>query len=84
MLLVYAVSARLPVLLIMFASIFGGLDTHYAKPRPDFPPMGPWGLFFWTALLPQLSVWIYLTVVGGLVFGCLAAFLARGRGAAPA
>ena len=78
-LMAYAVSARLPVLVIMFASIFGGLDTHYAKPRPDFPPMGPWGLFFWTALLPQFSIWIYLTVVGGLIFGCLAAFLARTR-----
>ena len=80
-LLAYAVSARLPVLVIMFASIFGGLDTHYAKPRPDFPAMGPWGLFLWTALLPQFSVWIYLTIVGGLIFGCLAAFFVRGRSA---
>jgi hypothetical protein len=40
--------------------------------------MGPLGLFFWTALLPQLSVWIYLTVVGGLIVGALAAPLARG------
>lgn len=79
-LLAYALTARLPVVVIMFASIFGGLDTHYAKPRPDFPPMGPWGLFFWTALLPQLSVWIYLTVVGGLLFGALAALASRRRG----
>jgi hypothetical protein len=55
-LLAYAFSARVPVLLLMLVSIFGGLDTHYAKPRPDFPPMGPAGLFFWTALLPQFSV----------------------------
>jgi hypothetical protein len=76
-LLAYAVSARIPVLLIMFASIFGGLDTHYAKPRPDFPEMGPWGLFFWTALLPQGSIWFFLTIVGGLLFGSLAAFFVR-------
>lgn len=69
----YALAARVPVLAVMFLSIFGGWDTHYAKPRPDFPPMGAWGLFFWTALLPQLSVWIYLTVVGGILFGALAA-----------
>jgi hypothetical protein len=68
-LLVYGLLARLPVLVIMFLSIFGGWDTHYAKPRPDFPPMGPWGLFFWTALLPQLSVWIYLTVILGMLLG---------------
>jgi hypothetical protein len=76
-LLAYAVSARLPVLIVMFASIFGGLDTHYAKPRPDFPEMGPWGLFFWTAVLPQGSIWFFLTIVGGLIFGSSAAFFLR-------
>src|SRR5688572_23702207 len=72
-LLAYGFAARAPVLIVMLVSIFGGWDTHYAKPRPDFPPMGPWGLFFWTALLPQFSVWIYLTVVGGMMFAALAA-----------
>jgi len=76
-LLCYGFAARLPVLVIMFLAIFGGWDSHYAKPRPDFPAMGPWGLFFWTALLPQVSVWIYLTVVGGLLFGALALGIRR-------
>jgi hypothetical protein len=76
-LLAYGFAARVPVLIVMAISIFGGLDTHYAKPRPDFPPMGPWGLFFWTALLPQFSVWIWFTVVGGLVFAALALLVAR-------
>ena len=76
-LLAYGFAARIPVLLIMFLAIFGGWDSHYAKPRPDFPAMGPWGLFFWTALLPQFSVWIYLTVVGGLLFGALAVGIRR-------
>jgi hypothetical protein len=34
-------------------------------------------LFFWTALLPQFSVWIWFTVVGGLVFAALALLVAR-------
>jgi hypothetical protein len=76
-LLAYGLAARIPVLVVMFLSIFLGWDTHYAKPRPDFPPMGPWGLFFWTALLPQLSVWIYLTVVAGMFFGALAVGIRR-------
>jgi hypothetical protein len=76
-LLAYGFAARLPVLLVMFLAIFGGWDTHYAKPRPDFPAMGPWGIFFWTALLPQLAIWIYLTVVGGLLFGALAVGVRR-------
>jgi hypothetical protein len=78
-LLAYAFAARVPVLVVMAASIFGGLDTHYAKPRPDFPPMSALGLFFWTALLPQLSVWIWMTVAGGLVFAALTLLAARRR-----
>ncbi len=70
-LLAYGFAARLPVVAIMFLAIFLGWDTHYAKPRPDFPPMGKLGLFLWTAVLPQLSVWIYLTVVGGMLFGAV-------------
>jgi hypothetical protein len=84
-LLVYAFAARIPVVVIMFLAIFRGWDSHYAKPRPDFPPMGHWGLFAWTALLPQMTLWIFLTVVGGMLFGAFAVGLrrlARGREAA--
>lgn len=66
-LLAYGFLARIPVLVVMFLAIFIGWDTHYAKPGPDFPAMGPWGLFFWTALLPQMSIWIYMTVVLGML-----------------
>jgi hypothetical protein len=83
-LLVYGFAARIPVLVIMYLAIFGGWDSHYAKPRPDFPAMGPWGLFFWTALLPQFSVWIYLTVAGGLLFGALALGIRRLMAGRPA
>jgi hypothetical protein len=83
-LLAYGFVARIPVLIVMFLAIFGGWDSHYAKPRPDFPAMGPWGLFFWTALLPQFSVWIYLTVVGGLLFGALAVGFERFANRRPA
>jgi hypothetical protein len=76
-LLAYSVAARIPVVVIMFLAIFLGWDSHYAKPRPDFPPMGPWGLFGWTALLPQMTVWIYLTVVGGILFGAMAVGIRR-------
>ena len=84
-LLLYGLAARIPVVVVMFLAIFLGWDSHYAKPRPDFPPMGPWGLFAWTALLPQMSLWIYLTVVGGILFGAIALGmrrLVRGRDAA--
>jgi hypothetical protein len=76
-LLVYGLAARIPVLVVMFLAIFLGWDTHYAKPRPDVPPMDPWGLFFWTAVLPQMSIWIYLTIVGGMIVGALGIGLRR-------
>jgi hypothetical protein len=76
-LLAYGVAARVPVLAIMFPAIFLGWDTHYAKPRPDFPPMGPWGVFFWTAVLPQLAIWIFVTVVLGLLSGAAAVGIQR-------
>ncbi len=76
-LLAYGLAARIPVLIVMFLAIFLRWDSHYAKPRPDFPPMGPGGLFFWTALLPQMSIWIYLTIVGGILFGAVAVAVRR-------
>ncbi len=76
-LVAYGFAARVPVLVIMFFAIFRGWDSHYAKPRPDFPPMGHWGLFGWTAFLPQITIWIYVTVVGGLLFGALAIAVRR-------
>ena len=76
-LLTYGLAARIPVVVIMFLAIFLRWDSHYAKPRPDFPAMGPWGLFAWTALLPQMSLWIYVTVVGGILFGAIAAGVRR-------
>jgi hypothetical protein len=81
-LVAYGLVARIPVLVIMFLAIFGAWDTHYSNPGPDFPAMGPLRLFLWTALLPQFSIWIYLTVVGGLLFGAAAVGVQRlaGRG----
>jgi hypothetical protein len=76
-LLAYGFAARIPVLVVMLFAIFREWDSHYAKPRPDFPPMGHWGLFWWTAFLPQMSIWIYLTVVLGILSGAAAVGLKR-------
>ncbi|HUG55284.1 MAG TPA: hypothetical protein VMR21_16880 [Vicinamibacteria bacterium] len=83
-LVAYGLAARLPVVVIMLLAIFLGWDSHYAKPRPDFPPTGPLGLFLWTGLLPQMTIWIFLTVVGGMIFGALALAVRRLFGGARA
>jgi len=76
-LLAYGFAVRIPVLVVMFFAIFREWDSHYAKPRPDFPAMGHWGLFWWTAFLPQMSIWLYVTVVAGLLAGAAALGIRR-------
>jgi hypothetical protein len=76
-LLGYAFAVRVPVVLVAFLSIFLGWDTHYAKPRPGFPDVGSWGLFFWTAVVPQLSAWIWMTIAVGMIFGAAALAVRR-------
>jgi hypothetical protein len=79
-LLAYALAARVPVAIVMLIAIFGDWGTHYDVPPPDFPdsysPFVKWVLI---GLVPQMTIWIYLTVVGGLFFGAIAAAVARKR-----
>lgn len=80
-LVAYGIAARVPVVLIMLAAILGDWGTHYDVPPPDFPALGKIAKWFWIGLLPQLTIWIYMTVVMGMLFGGLAAAIA-GRGKA--
>lgn len=58
-------------------AIFGNWGTHYDVGPPEAPQvatMAPLLKWLWIGLLPQ-TVWIYLTVVGGMIFGGIAAAL---------
>ena len=83
-LLAYALAARIPVALVMLFAIMGDWGTHYDAPPPNFPPTSPIVEWLLTGLVPQLTIWIYVTVVGGMVVGGIAAALARRRSPAPA
>ena len=79
-LLAYAFAARVPVVLLMLAAIHGRWGTHYDLAPPDAPQveaMAPLVKWFWIGLLPQTTVWIYVTVVGGLLFGSVALVIER-------
>lgn len=76
-LLAYGVASRLPVVVIMLFAMLGRWDSHYALPRPDFPPMAPLPLWLLTGFLPQLTMWIAYTVVFGSLFGLIAAGVSR-------
>lgn len=75
LLLAYAFAARIPVVLVMLAAISGRWGTHYDQPPPNAPEllaMGTLEKWFWIGLVPQLTVWICVTVAGGILFGSLA------------
>ncbi len=79
-LLAYAFAARIPVVIVMLLAILGNWGTHYDVPPPNFPetysPIMKWVLI---GLLPQMTIWIYMTVLGGLFCGGIAAALGRKR-----
>jgi hypothetical protein len=83
-LLAYGFAARVPVALVMLVAIFGNWGTHYdVPPSPSFPAMAPLLKWFYIGFLPQLTIWIWFTVVVGSLFGIVAAAIAgRGRAAA--
>jgi hypothetical protein len=83
-LLAYGLAARIPVVLVMLAAILGNWGTHYdAPPTPDFPAMAPLSKWLLIGVLPQMTVWLWFTVVVGGLFGIGAAAIG-GRGRASA
>jgi hypothetical protein len=78
-LLAYAVLARLPVVVVMWAAIRWGWGTHYDATPPGFPVLAPTPRWLWTGVLPQLTIWVAWTVVVGALFGVLGWYLAARR-----
>lgn len=75
-LLLYAVFARLPVVLVTYLAVANDWGTHYEKLPQDF--VLPDGVDKATFLcVPQVTFWPAVTVFAGGLAGCLAAALAR-------
>jgi hypothetical protein len=88
-LLAYAFAARIPVLIVMFLAMRGnggqGWGTHYDAVPAMFAQASFARKFFYTAILPQMTLWIGWTVVLGSIFGAIVvAVVGRGKQAAPA
>ncbi len=79
-LLAYALAARIPVALVMLFAIFGNWGTHYDVAPPALQAMAPFPKWVLIGLVPQMTFWMWYTVVFGTLFGLGAAALAR-RGA---
>jgi hypothetical protein len=78
-LLQYALAARVPVILVMLVAMLAHWGTHYDVAPPGFPEMSPLAKWLTIGVLPQLSIWIWYTVVVGMIFGIVAAALAGRR-----
>jgi hypothetical protein len=82
-LLAYAFAARIPVVLVMLGAILGNWGTHYDVAPPDFPAMAPLSKWLLIGALPQMTIWIWFTVVVGSLVGIVTGGIARrGRAAA--
>jgi hypothetical protein len=79
-LLAYGLAARIPIALLMLVAMLGNWGTHYdARPSYQMSALGWWVAI---GLVPQLSFWMWYTIVFGTLFGIVAAAIARRRGTA--
>jgi len=85
-LLAYALAARIPVAILMLVAIFGNWGTHYDVLPPAPPPLlvsaGPLARWFWIGFLPQMTLWIGVTVLVGTLLGAVLVALAKPKPAA--
>jgi hypothetical protein len=72
----YGLSARIPVVIVMFLAMQGHWGTHYDYTgMPAQFQMPFWSGFFWLAFFPQLIFWLSFTVILGNLGGSAAALL---------
>ena len=73
----YALAARIPVILITLPAVLGNWGTHYDAAPPGFPEMSAMGKFFWSGVVPQITIWVAYTMVVGALFGGIALAVSR-------
>jgi len=79
-LVAYGYAARIPVAIIMFFAISGNWGTHYDVVPPGYTgPTDTIPKFLFIGALPQLVMWIVITVVVGSLVGSIATAIAHRR-----
>ena len=77
LLFAYALAARVPVVLVMGLAIRWSWGTHYdalaARLSAHDSPRSRW---WWTGVVPQMTIWVAATVIVGALSGALAWHLA--------
>ncbi|HST19512.1 MAG TPA: hypothetical protein VLR90_00195 [Blastocatellia bacterium] len=72
-LLAYGFASRIPVLIVMFIAMRGDWQTHYDVVQPQYAELTFWPKFLLLAFLPQMFLWIVLTIIPGMLTGSIAA-----------
>ena len=78
-LFVYGLAARVPVAALMLPAIIGKWGTHYDALPPNWPAMGPVQTWALIGLLPQMTLWIGLTLLTGMLTGSITGAIVGGR-----
>ena len=78
-LFVYGLAARVPVAALMLPAILGKWGTHYDALPPNWPAMGPVQTWALIGLLPQMTLWIGLTLLTGMLVGSITGAIVGGR-----
>jgi hypothetical protein len=83
-LLAYGLAARVPVIVVILLGILNGWNTHYDVPPPGLPDLGPLPRWIAIGVIPQLTIWMAVTVIVGSLAGAAALALTSRRAAAAA
>lgn len=78
-LFIYGLAARVPVAALMLLAIVGKWGTHYDALPPNFPAMGPAQTWLMIGLFPQMTLWIGITLVAGMLTGSITGAIVGGR-----
>ena len=73
----YALTARIPVAIVMLVAMASEWGTHYELGPPGFPNYNLVPKWIFIGLVPQLFFWVGFTVVVGCLFGSAALFFRR-------
>lgn len=76
-LLWYGLAARVPVALVVLVAILNDWRTHYDSPPPGLPDLSPFIRWVAIGAIPQLTIWIAITVIGGALFGAAGLLVGR-------
>ena len=73
----YGIASRIPVVVVMYLAIANDWNSHYAKGAPGMPEMAVMEKWIVIGVVPQMFMWIAITLILGGLFGGLSLLLRK-------